>query len=67
MWKEVASFWSKTYKKELSTLTNKLSASTVEERVFNNFSEEKAIASAKNYVTRGSFNTTESSQKKLNN
>ncbi|MFL9542918.1 hypothetical protein ACKESD_13430 [Acinetobacter baumannii] len=50
MLKEVASFWKSTYKKELDSITNKLSAKTTDDRVFNNFSEEKVIKSAKSYV-----------------
>lgn len=66
MWKEISNFWNKTYRKELRYLTHKLSANTVEVRVFNNFSEEKAIASAKKYANRESFKTNEYTQN-LNN
>lgn len=52
MLKEVTSFWKKTYRQELDSITNKLSANIVEERVFNNFNEEKVIKSAKKYVNR---------------
>ncbi|MBJ8554222.1 MULTISPECIES: hypothetical protein [Acinetobacter] len=50
MLKEVTNFWKNTYKKELDSITDKLAANTAEVRVFNNFSEEKVIKSAKYYV-----------------
>lgn len=62
MWKKIVLFWNETYKEELDSINKKFSINTVDARVFNNFNEDKAIKSAKNYVNSESFKAIESAK-----